>query len=33
MEAFGECLPYNAAGFDFMHRFLDIMPGNRIYCL
>ena len=33
MEAFGECLPYNKAGFKFMHDFLDSMPGNRIYCV
>ena len=33
MEAFGECLPYNKAGFRFMHDFLDSMPGNRIYCV
>ena len=33
MEAFGECLPYNNHGFDFMTKYLDVMPENRIYCV
>ena len=31
MEAFGQCLPHNNAGFEFMRQYLDTMPNNRIY--
>ena len=31
MEAFGQCLPHNNAGFAFMRQYLDTMPNSRIY--
>ena len=33
MEAFGQCLPHNKEGFEFIRKILDNMPRNRIYCV
>ena len=33
IEAFGQCLPHNKAGFEFMKHYLDTMPNNKIYCV
>ena len=33
MEAFGECLPHNQAGFAFMREYLDTLPCNRVFSL